>query len=119
MKVDKEGLDKRLEEMEEEMESAVLDREVEVERREEAVAELEAEREKLAELQVELGVLKGDREGSVVPSGDGDANEDGEPKSSLDYIQLEKQNERLKDALIRSVVFQFPRTCCLNSIRFA
>lgn len=101
LKVDKEGLDKRVEELEEELESAVLDREVEVERREEAVAELEAEREKVAEMEVELGVLKGEKEGSGASSSDADAQGDGEAKSSLDYIQLEKQNERLKDALIR------------------
>lgn len=37
---------------------------------------------------------------SAGPAGDGDSN----TKTSLAYIQLEKQNERLKEALIRCVV---------------
>jgi hypothetical protein len=37
----------------------------------------------------------------VVSGGGGDSN----AKTSLAYIQLEKQNERLKEALIRCVIF--------------
>jgi len=37
----------------------------------------------------------------AAPGGDGDSN----AKTSLAYIQLEKQNERLKEALIRCVIF--------------
>jgi len=50
-------------------------------------------KERLARVEVELGVMK---EGGALGEG-GDSN----AKTSLAYIQLEKQNERLKEALIR------------------
>ncbi|OAX37534.1 hypothetical protein K503DRAFT_850414 [Rhizopogon vinicolor AM-OR11-026] len=77
----------------EQLEMAMLDKEVAEERAELAEQELEEMKERLAHVEVELGVLK---EGGV-SGGDGDAN----TKTSLAYIQLEKQNERLKEALIR------------------
>ncbi|KAG6334284.1 hypothetical protein ID866_4799 [Astraeus odoratus] len=77
----------------EQLEMAMLDKEVAEEKAELAQTELEELKEKFAHLEVELQVLK---EG-------GGLGEDGETnaKSSLAYIQLEKQNERLKEALIR------------------
>ncbi|KAH7886311.1 dynein associated protein-domain-containing protein [Phlebopus sp. FC_14] len=77
----------------EQLEMAMLDKEVAEEKAEMAEAELEEVKEKLAQLEVEVAVLK---EG-------GSAGEEAESnaKSSMPYIQLEKQNERLKEALIR------------------
>ncbi|THU86256.1 dynactin [Dendrothele bispora CBS 962.96] len=81
----------------EQTEMVMLDKEMAEERAESAEAELEEVKEKLAIVEVELEVLKEERElaeGEVTGGG-----EDG--KSSLAYIQLEKQNERLKEALLR------------------
>ncbi|KIM47423.1 hypothetical protein M413DRAFT_439091 [Hebeloma cylindrosporum] len=75
----------------EQLEMVMLDKEVAEERAELAESELEDVKEKLAILEVENDVLK--EEGNV--AGDSPA------KDSLAYIQLEKQNERLKEALIK------------------
>ncbi|KAG2122581.1 dynein associated protein-domain-containing protein [Suillus clintonianus] len=77
----------------EQLEMAMLDKEVAEEKAELAEQELEEVKERLAHVEVELGVMK---EGGA-SGGDGDSN----AKTSLAYIQLEKQNERLKEALIR------------------
>ncbi|KAJ7650592.1 dynactin [Roridomyces roridus] len=85
----------------EQLEMAMLDKEMAEERAEAAEAELEDMSERLAVVEVELGVLKGegDDEGE-------DGNESGNKsmsagKDSLAYIQLEKHNDRLKEALLR------------------
>ncbi|KAH8094699.1 dynactin, partial [Cristinia sonorae] len=78
----------------EQLEMAMLDKEVAEERAELAESDLEELREKLAMLEVEIEVL---REGGDAGGG---TNESA-VKESLAYIQLEKQNERLKEALIR------------------
>ncbi|KAH7106785.1 dynein associated protein-domain-containing protein [Auriculariales sp. MPI-PUGE-AT-0066] len=85
----------KLNEISEHLEMAMLDKEVAEERAEALESECEAMKEQLAELEVELNVLKSDREG-----GDGEAAVD-MAKSSLAYIQLERQNERMKEALVR------------------
>ncbi|KDQ62879.1 hypothetical protein JAAARDRAFT_28852 [Jaapia argillacea MUCL 33604] len=96
----------RHQDAQEQLEMAMLDKEVAEERAEVAEMELEELREKLAVVEVELGVLKGGGE-SGVGEDDGLGESDGEEeradpaKSSLAYIQLEKQNERLKEALVR------------------
>jgi dynactin 1 len=86
-------------EQSEQLEMTMLDKEMAEERAEAAQAEAELEKEQRAQKEVELEVLKNDR-----TLGQG-AIEGGDPsaKTSLDYIQLEKQNERLKDALVRFV----------------
>lgn len=81
----------RLQEANEQLEMALLDKELAEEKAETVETELEAVKERLAVIEVELGVLKGD-------DGTGASEE---AKERLAYIQLEKQNERLKEALIR------------------
>ncbi len=71
----------------------MLDKEVAEERAEAAEAELEILKEKLAVAEVEVTVL---RSGSASAAPGDDTG-----KTALAYIQLEKQNERLKEALIR------------------
>ncbi|PFH49823.1 hypothetical protein AMATHDRAFT_4583 [Amanita thiersii Skay4041] len=84
----------RLLDSQEQLEMAMLDKEVAEERAELGEAELEEVKEKLAVMEVEMSVLK---ENGVVASKEGNEA----VKSSLEYIQLEKQNERLKEALIK------------------
>lgn len=85
----------RVVDAQEQLEMAMLDKEVAEERAEIAESELDDLKERLAIAEVELEVMKEGEEAGE--SGDPDA------KTSLAYIQLEKQNERLKEALIRSV----------------
>lgn len=79
---------------------AALDKEVAEERAEVAEAEVEELKEKLAVAGVELGVLK-DGLKPEGEEGDAEAGVDPAVAGSLAYIQLEKQNARLKEALIR------------------
>ncbi|CCL98838.1 uncharacterized protein FIBRA_00843 [Fibroporia radiculosa] len=85
--------DGRIVDAQEQLEMAMLDKEMAEERAEIAEAELEEVREKLAVVEVELQVLK-EGEG-------GEDSADNNVKQSLAYVQLEKQNERLKEALVR------------------
>jgi dynactin 1 len=85
----------RLLEANEQLEMAMLDKEVAEERAEAAEMELEGLRERLAVVEVELGVLK---EGS---SDEGEDDGKSSAKDKMAFIQLERQNERLKEALMR------------------
>ncbi|KAF8518210.1 dynactin [Gautieria morchelliformis] len=85
----------RLLEANEQLEMAMLDKEVAEERAEAAETELEGLRERLAVVEVELGVLK---EGS---SDEGENVGKSSAKDRMAFIQLERQNERLKEALMR------------------
>jgi dynactin 1 len=98
----------------EQLEMAMLDKEVAEEKAELAQTELAEVQERLAVVEVELGVLKesgGKDIGSRRPFccmlticlNVGGSGGDAKGKDSLAYIQLEKQNERLKEALIRFV----------------
>ena len=71
----------------------MLDKEVAEEKAELAQTELEEIKEKLAVLEVGNGLLK-------AGGGTGESSDDA-VKSSMAYIQLEKHNERLKEALIK------------------
>lgn len=105
----------RVADAQDQLEMAMLDKEMAEEKSEDAQAELGEVQEKLAVLQVEMKVLKGGDESGgtttrfniflhcLTPCILENSNADGEPsaKNSLAYIQLEKQNERLKEALIK------------------
>ncbi|EEB95912.1 hypothetical protein MPER_05044, partial [Moniliophthora perniciosa FA553] len=88
--------EERLVEMEERLEMAMLDKEVAEEKAELAETELEELRERVASLEVEVEVLHEERE--LVEE---DSKVERPEKGSLEFIQLEKQNERLKEALMR------------------
>ena len=82
----------RMLDAQEQLEMAMLDKEVAEERAESAEEELETLRERLASAEVELEMAReGGAAGGVDPN----------VKSSLAYTQLEKHNERLKEALIK------------------
>ncbi|KAJ7508441.1 dynactin [Mycena galericulata] len=92
----------RILDAQEQLEMVMLDKEVAEERAEAAEAELEEVTERLAVVEVELGVL---RDGGTGGGGE-DEDEAGNKsvstgKDSLAYIQLEKHNDRLKEALLR------------------
>ncbi|KAI8980556.1 dynactin [Trametes punicea] len=89
----------RIVDAQEQLEMAMLDKEMAEERAEVAEADLEEAREKLATMEVELQVLR-ESGGGGGGSSEGGGGEMA-VKQSLAYIQLEKQNERLKEALIR------------------
>ncbi|KAI0271447.1 dynein associated protein-domain-containing protein [Gloeopeniophorella convolvens] len=77
----------------EQLEMVMLDKEVAEERAEVAEAEVEELKEKLAIVEVELEAIK---EGAGKQAGS-----ESNVATSLAYIQLEKQNARLKEALVR------------------
>lgn len=93
----------------EQLEMAMLDKEVAEERAEIAEAELEEVKEKLAIAEVELEVRKEEEEGE-----EEDPDVEAKTKSSLAYIQLEKQNERLKEALLRFVTLKIHHGICAH-----
>jgi dynactin 1 len=78
-------------------EMATLDREVAEEKAEAAEAEAERLNEKIQELELEVAVLKEENAEYEKPI---DGLESG-GHTSIAYIQLEKHNERLKDAVIQ------------------
>ena len=82
----------RLLDAQEQLEMAMLDKEVAEERAEALQSEMEALQERLASSEVELSTI---RDGSTF-----DPNESPE-KLSLAYAQLERHNDRLKEALIK------------------
>ena len=106
----------------EQLEMTMLDKEVAEEKAEIAQAELEEVKEKLAQMEVELQVLKDgggkyacqlkydNTDGEIAIGEEDEAN----AKSSLAYIQLEKHNERLKEALIRYVAYCRPPRLAFN-----
>ncbi|KAK4685386.1 dynactin 1, partial [Tremellales sp. Uapishka_1] len=79
------------------LEMATLDREVAEEKAEASDLELESLKEQIAELELEVAVLKEENEEYDKPPTSGVEGE----RSSLAFVQLEKHNERLKEALIR------------------
>ena len=90
--------DNRTVELQDQMEMAMLDKEMAEERAEVAESELEEVKEKLAVIEVEVEVL---RNGGGNPE---DGEKEANAKSSMAYIQLGKQNERLKEALMKWVL---------------
>lgn len=86
----------------EQVEMAMLDKEVAEERAEAAELELQSLQEKFANLEIQVESMNG---GGITETGETDSS----AKSSLAYTQLEKHNERLKDALIRCVIFMKDR----------
>jgi dynactin 1 len=83
----------RMLDAQEQLEMVMLDKEVAEERAEAAESELETLREKFASAEVELESAR-----NGVATG---AGVDPSIKNSLAYTQLEKHNERLKDALLK------------------
>lgn len=98
----REVAEERLAEGREELEMAMLDKEVAEEEKEGVGRELDGLREELEVVKVELEVLRAQGgPTSTIGTGIEGTSGGGDGKTTLAYIQLEKQNERLKEALIR------------------
>ncbi|OCF42027.1 dynactin 1 [Kwoniella heveanensis CBS 569] len=89
-------LENRAAEAFDQLEMAALDREVAEEKAEAAEMEVAKLNEKLQELEMEVALLKEENEEYEKPV----SGVEGE-RTSLAFVQLEKHNERLKEALIR------------------
>ncbi|SGY89595.1 BQ5605_C039g11758 [Microbotryum silenes-dioicae] len=103
LRADRDAFESKFEDLNDQVEISLLDKEVAEERFDAVNAQLEAVKERAAELEVEVAVLReenskleGEGAEAVRQVEGGDAT-----KTSLAYIQLEKQNLRLKDALLR------------------
>ncbi|KAJ3280259.1 hypothetical protein HK104_000788, partial [Borealophlyctis nickersoniae] len=99
---EKEKMEAALADSQEHMEMLLLDKEMAEENVEVLKIELEAAKEKAHELEVDLQVVRREnellREGAIA----GEAGEQGSAeRPAMEVIQLQRQNERLKEALIR------------------
>ncbi|WWD18419.1 hypothetical protein CI109_102869 [Kwoniella shandongensis] len=90
-------LETRAAEAMDQLEMAALDREVAEEKAESAEMEVAKLNEKVAELELEVAVLKEENAEYEKPV----SGVEGGERTSLAFVQLEKHNERLKEALIR------------------
>ena len=90
----------KLEDLNEQLEMAALDKEVAEEKAEDAVARVAETQERLAALNIELDMLRKDEQ-RIVSAVANESGADASVTSSLAYITLAKQNERLKEALLR------------------
>ncbi|CAG8525134.1 15381_t:CDS:10 [Acaulospora morrowiae] len=91
---EKELFEGRYNETVESLESVTLDKELAEEKAENLQHEVNLLKEKIEEISVDLDVFK--QEGDIIQS-----SINGEERPSVEIIQLEKHNERLKEALVR------------------
>ncbi|CEQ40814.1 SPOSA6832_02476 [Sporobolomyces salmonicolor] len=106
--LDRDAFSSKFEDLQEEVEHSVLDKEIAESELDEARAQVKLLEERCAELEVEVGVFREENARLEGPPIDTDASQEGAATeggagalSSLAYRQLEKQNLRLKDALVR------------------
>ncbi|RUS21843.1 dynein associated protein-domain-containing protein [Endogone sp. FLAS-F59071] len=93
---EKESLELKCADLAESMEMMTLDKEMAEERAENLQQEVNLLKEKIEEISVDLDVFK--KEGDIINRAQ---DYEGDAKPSVEVIQLEKQNERLKEALVR------------------
>ncbi|TPX62678.1 hypothetical protein PhCBS80983_g00367 [Powellomyces hirtus] len=94
-------LDAQLAETQEGMEMMLLDKEMAEEKADTLQAEVSALEEKIEELSLDLEVLKQEAEEPVSQQARDITEVSSEPRSSVVSTQLERQNERLKEALVK------------------
>lgn len=92
----KEEYERQIAELNDNVEIITLDKEVADEKAEAIAEELQTLKDRVEELELDLEVQ---REENARYEGDGNA--DHNDRTSVAYIQMEKQNERLKEALVR------------------
>lgn len=88
-----EGIEAELETLKDELDLAIVDREMAEEEAQIAKDELEARKSRLEELELEAEVLREENEELT-------AGASPEEKSTAGFLQLQKHNERLKEALL-------------------
>ncbi|GAA5968987.1 hypothetical protein JCM3765_002274 [Sporobolomyces pararoseus] len=98
LKISLESLEAKLEDVQEEIEHSLLDKEIAESELEEERARVKNLEERVGELEVEVGVFQ---EENARLEGPPTEEAEGGGVSSLAYRQIEKQNLRLKDALLR------------------
>ncbi|KAI7878238.1 hypothetical protein K492DRAFT_133006 [Lichtheimia hyalospora FSU 10163] len=94
---DKEDLELRFSEMADSLEMMTLDKEVAEERAESLQEEVDLLKDKIQEISVDLDVLK--QEADILNRDPTEMSDEG--RASLERAQLERHNERLREALIR------------------
>ena len=106
--MEREASAKRLEDLNDQLEMAALDKEMAEEKAEDAGMKLEEAEERTAELKVELDVMRNEERRIVSEARvevDADPNvasgESDNKKDSLAFIQLAKQNGRMREALVK------------------
>ena len=98
-----EVLEERIGELTQELEVSVIDKEIAEERVEGLQAECEGLRNRCEGVLVDLEVLK---QGNIA-GGEGTAETGDEGRDNVAMIQLVRQNERMKDALMRLLYYPF------------
>ncbi|GAA5880816.1 hypothetical protein JCM16303_005127 [Sporobolomyces ruberrimus] len=101
LKIELESLQGKFEDVQEEIEHSLLDKEIAESELEEEKARVKTLEERVGELEVEVGVFKEENARLEGPPTEDGAAEGTDGVSSLAYRQIEKQNLRLKDALLR------------------
>lgn len=101
LQADRDAFETKFEDLNDQVEVSLLDKEMAEERYEAAESALEVLKEKAAELEVELGVLREESGKLFDPTDPAASSGEGGAAGGLELIKLSKQNERLKDALVR------------------
>ncbi|BGP04036.1 hypothetical protein NBRC10513v2_007776 [Rhodotorula toruloides] len=108
--VERDSAQTKFDDLQEQVEHSLLDKEIAESELEEATARLKELEERVGELEIEVEVVReenarleglGDAEIARAAEGGGEGEEGTAAPSSLAFRQLEKQNARLKDALIK------------------
>ncbi|KAJ2903888.1 uncharacterized protein MKZ38_009174 [Zalerion maritima] len=89
-----EAIEQEIHDLQEQMELAIVDREMAEEEAQIAKEELEARKSRIEELEIEVEILTEENQ-------ELSAGASPEEKSAAGFIQLQKYNERLKEALLR------------------
>ncbi|KAK9768156.1 hypothetical protein K7432_001450 [Basidiobolus ranarum] len=89
--LDRENFENKHNDVSESLELMTLDKEMAEEKIENLTQEVALLRERIEEMAIELDVFKKA----------GESNFDGEGRSEIEIVQIERQNERLKEALVR------------------
>lgn len=99
----KESLERQIQDLSDQLEMSTLDKEMAEEKAEAALEELAVEKDRIEELLVDLEVLREQQAAEDEQVNALTTDEDGQPAEvpSATVIQLTRQNERLKEALIR------------------
>lgn len=103
--VDKESFESKYNDLLESMEMLTLDKEVAEERAENLQQETNMLKDRMEEISVDLDILK--KEADILNKPPEVLSTDNEERTPLEVVQLERHNERLKEALLRYITCDF------------